>query len=58
MKQVMRRGWNFASPGHGDVDFDKIIRVLNEGNYQGPLFVEWEDSGMEEYLVLQKHVNL
>lgn len=43
----MKRGWNFASPGHGDVDFDKIIRVLNENDYQGPLSVEWEDSGME-----------
>jgi len=43
----MKRGWNFASPGHGDVDFDKIIRVLNEADYQGPLSVEWEDSGME-----------
>ena len=43
----MRRGWNFASPGHGDVDFDKIIRVLNAADYQGPLSVEWEDSGME-----------
>lgn len=43
----MKRGWNFASPGHGDVDFDKIIRVLNAADYQGPLSVEWEDSGME-----------
>ncbi|PHV69345.1 AP endonuclease [Sporanaerobium hydrogeniformans] len=43
----MRRGWNFVSLGHGDVDFDKIIRVLNEANYQGPLSVEWEDSGMD-----------
>ncbi len=43
----MRRGWNFASPGHGDVDFDKIIRVLNENDYQGPLSIEWEDSGMD-----------
>ncbi len=43
----MRRGWNFASPGHGDVDFDKIMRVLNEHDYQGPLSIEWEDSGME-----------
>ena len=25
-----RRGWNFVSPGHGDVDFDKIIRVLKD----------------------------
>lgn len=42
-----RRGWNFVSPGHGDVDFDKIIRLLNAANYQGPLSVEWEDSGMD-----------
>lgn len=41
------RGWNFVSPGHGDVDFDKIIRVLNAKKYDGPLSVEWEDSGME-----------
>lgn len=42
-----RRGWNFVSLGHGDVDFDGIIRVLNEIGYTGPLAVEWEDSGME-----------
>ena len=41
------RGWNFVSPGHGDVDFDKIIRVLNYYGYEGPLSIEWEDSGME-----------
>ena len=42
-----RRGWNFRSLGHGDVDFENIIRELNAANYQGPLSVEWEDSGME-----------
>ena len=42
-----RRGWNFVSPGHGDVDFDKIIRILNVKGYDGPLSVEWEDSGMD-----------
>ena len=42
-----RRGWNFRSLGHGDVDFENIIRELNSGGYQGPLSVEWEDSGME-----------
>ena len=42
-----RRGWNFVSPGHGDVDFDNIIRMLNQIGYGGPLSVEWEDSGME-----------
>lgn len=43
----LRRGWNFRSLGHGDVDFEEIIRVLNAHGYQGPLSVEWEDSGME-----------
>ncbi len=42
-----RRAWNFVSLGHGDVDFDGIIRELNQIGYHGPLSVEWEDSGME-----------
>lgn len=41
------RGWDFRSLGHGDVDFEEIIRALNHINYNGPLSVEWEDSGME-----------
>lgn len=41
------RGWDFRSLGHGDVDFEEIIRALNAMNYQGPLSVEWEDSGMD-----------
>ncbi len=43
----LRRGWNFRSLGHGDVDFESIIRILNANGYNGPLSVEWEDSGME-----------
>ncbi|MDK2950837.1 MAG: hypothetical protein PWQ77_502 [Kosmotogales bacterium] len=42
-----RRGWNFRSLGHGDVNFEDIIRELNNSNYAGPLSVEWEDSGMD-----------
>ncbi len=42
-----RRGWDFRSPGRGGVDFEEIIRALNEIGYQGPLSVEWEDSGMD-----------
>jgi sugar phosphate isomerase/epimerase len=41
------RGWDFVSPGHGDVDFPAIIRVLNRIGYRGPLSIEWEDSGMD-----------
>ncbi|MBN1220525.1 MAG: sugar phosphate isomerase/epimerase [Anaerolineae bacterium] len=42
-----RRGWDFVSPGHGDVDFEEIFRALNRIGYNGPLSVEWEDSGMD-----------
>ncbi len=42
-----RRGWDFVSPGHGDVDLEGIIRALNRVGYTGPLSVEWEDSGMD-----------
>ncbi len=42
-----RRGWNFVSLGHGDVDFDGITRELNQMGYTGAVNVEWEDSGME-----------
>jgi sugar phosphate isomerase/epimerase len=42
-----RRGWDFRSVGRGDVDFEDIIRALNRIDYQGPLSVEWEDSGMD-----------
>ena len=41
------RGWDFRSLGHGDVDFENIIRELNRLGYNGPLSVEWEDCGME-----------
>ena len=40
------RGWDFVSPGHGDVDFERLFRTLNRIGYAGPLSIEWEDSGM------------
>jgi sugar phosphate isomerase/epimerase len=42
-----RRGWDFRSPGRGGIDFEEIIRALNDIGYDGPLSVEWEDCGME-----------
>ena len=41
------RGWDFVSPGHGDVDFEAMFRALNRIGYEGPLSIEWEDSGMD-----------
>ena len=42
-----RRFWNFRSLGRGKSRFEEIIRALNDIGYQGPLSVEWEDSGMD-----------
>jgi sugar phosphate isomerase/epimerase len=41
------RGWDFVSPGHGDVNFEEFFRALNRIGYTGPLSIEWEDSGMD-----------
>lgn len=41
------RYWDFKSLGHGNIDFEAIIRALNRIKYKGPLSVEWEDSGMD-----------
>ncbi len=42
-----RRGWDFRSPGRGGVNFEEIIRALNDIGYEGPLSIEWEDCGMD-----------
>ena len=42
-----RRGWDFRSPGRGQVDFEEIARTLNQIGYDGPLSVEWEDPGLD-----------
>ncbi|WP_322507374.1 sugar phosphate isomerase/epimerase [Anaerolinea sp.] len=42
-----RRYWDFRSLGRGKINFEEIIRALNAIQYQGPLSVEWEDSGMD-----------
>lgn len=42
-----RRGWDFRTPGRGEVDFEEIIRALNRIGYDGPLSVEWEDAAMD-----------
>jgi sugar phosphate isomerase/epimerase len=44
-----RRFWDFRSLGRGSVDFEEIIRALNDISYQGPLSIEWEDSGMDRF---------
>jgi len=43
----VERGWDFVSPGRGDVDFEAFVRALNRAGYAGPLSIEWEDAGMD-----------
>jgi sugar phosphate isomerase/epimerase len=42
-----RRFWEFRSVGRGNVDFERVVRALNDTGYNGPLSVEWEDIGMD-----------
>ena len=42
-----RRGWDFRSPGRGGLDWESIIRTLNDIGYGGPLSVEWGDRRMD-----------
>ena len=42
-----QRAWEFRTPGRGAINFEAIVRGLNAVGYQGPLSVEWEDTGME-----------
>lgn len=41
-----RRAWDFRSIGRGSVDFEEVIRALNDIGYDGPLSIEWEDGKM------------
>jgi len=53
-----RRGWDFVSPGRGDVKWDPIVRALNRVGYNGPLSIEWEDSGMDREYGAQEALTL
>lgn len=45
----IRRYWDFRSLGRGKINFEEIIRAFNNINYNGPLSIEWEDSGMDRF---------
>ncbi|GBD36516.1 hypothetical protein HRbin36_01641 [bacterium HR36] len=42
-----RRGWEWRSPGRGQVDFEALLRALNDIGYDGPLSVAWCDAQMQ-----------
>src|SRR5256885_3770549 len=41
------RGWDFVSPGDGDVDFAAFFRALNRIGYAGPLSIARDDSRID-----------
>lgn len=41
------RNWDFRTPGRGRIQYEDVIRTLNQIGYVGPLSVEWEDSHMD-----------
>jgi sugar phosphate isomerase/epimerase len=41
------RYWEFRSLGRGCIDFEAVMRALNDVRYDGPLSVEWEDTNMD-----------
>lgn len=41
------RNWDFRSLGRGHVPFEEVVRALTRAGYEGPMSVEWEDSGMD-----------
>ena len=41
-----RRGWHPRAPGRGGLDWEAIIRALNDIGYDGALTVEFQDAGM------------
>ena len=52
-----KRAWNFRSLGHGDVNFEEIIRELNAMQYTGPLSIEWEDNAMDRIFGLKEAIS-
>jgi sugar phosphate isomerase/epimerase len=42
-----RRGWDFRAPGRGGIDWEGVMRALNEIGYEGHLAVEFKDAVVE-----------
>jgi len=49
-----RRGWHFRSPGRGGIDWEGVIRALNEVGYDGALAVEVSDAGMNREVAAEE----
>lgn len=39
--------WRYRLPGYGEVDFPRLIQVLHEAGYDGPVLIEHEDPFFE-----------
>lgn len=42
-----RRGWQFRTPGRGGIDWEAVVRALNDVGYTGPFAVDYHDRGMD-----------
>jgi sugar phosphate isomerase/epimerase len=54
----LRRGWDFSSIGHGDVNWDRLIRALNAVEYTGAISVEWDDAHIGREQAVEEAVQL
>ena len=52
----LRRGWDFAAVGHGEVSWEQIIRAMNAVGYDGPISVEWDDAHISREQAAQEAV--
>jgi sugar phosphate isomerase/epimerase len=53
-----KRFWNFKSVGRGDVNFARIMEVLTQIEYVGPISIEWEHQGMDRFHGLQESLEM
>lgn len=54
----LKRGWDFASIGHGEVNWDLLTRALNAINYTGAISVEWDDAHIDRESAAKEAVKL
>jgi sugar phosphate isomerase/epimerase len=42
-----RRGWEPRGPGRGGINWESVLRALNDAGYEGPLSGGWNDAGVD-----------
>jgi sugar phosphate isomerase/epimerase len=52
-----RRGWSYRAPGHGNIDWPGVLRVLHQIGYEGPLTVSINDPDVDRDFAAAEAVN-